>query len=261
MDLNLKTFTLGEVRTVLDTTADNPFDFDVNLPDYFPDIQRVLKCIVTPGISASNSVAGRAMAEGNALMRIIYSADDKKIYCYEQSFPFSKSVEDSSLTGNDSLITTVKTDYVNCRATGQRRLSVSGVISIRFTVKSRTERRFVCGCDNSDVQLQTKRIDTVSTVGCCAKSFAMSEVAQLGSGFEPVDKLINASAHIVVDSSKAVSGKILIKGNLIVDIVYRSDSDTVESSVFRHTMPVSQIIEAQGATEDSINDIYINIQI
>ncbi len=259
MDLNFKKCTFGEIRTVLDTTVDNSFDFDVTLPDYFPDIQRILKCTVTPGIGSSVITDGRVSADGAAVLRVIYSSENKRIYCYEQNFSFGKSVEDSALKSNSSLISTVNTDFVNCRATGQRKLNIEGVLSIRFLVKDRVERSIICGCDDENIQLKSGRIDLLNSVGCSARSFVMSEVAKLPDGYAAVDKVLSTSAVASTDGIKAVNGKILIKGDLSVDIVYSGENDENSSVLFSHSMPISQIIESEGAGEDSESDVFLKI--
>ncbi len=259
MNLNFKKCTFGEVRTVLDTTVDNSFDFDVTLPDYFPDIQRVLKCTVNPGITSSVITDGRVTADGTAVLRVIYSSENKRIYCYEQNFSFGKSIDDGTLQSEYSLITTANTDFVNCRATGQRKLNIEGVISLRFLVKGRVERSIICGCEDDNIQFKSNRIDLLNAVGCNVRSFVMSEVAKLPDGYAPIDRVLSASAGVVSNGTKAVSGKILVKGDLTVDVVYSGENDDGSAFVFSHTMPVSQIIESEGAGEDSESDVFLKI--
>ena len=42
-----------------------PIDMDFSLPDYCPDIQRILKCRVCPGITSRNISGDRLNIEGN----------------------------------------------------------------------------------------------------------------------------------------------------------------------------------------------------
>lgn len=259
MKLKFKTCPIGEIKTVADTTVDNPFDFDLTLPDYFPDIQRVLKCIVTPSIANSSVSMGRVTADGNALIRVIYSADDKRIYCYEQTFNFSKSIEDGLIDSGMSLMTTVKTDFVNCRATGQRRLNIQGGISMHITVKCRFARPVICGCEDEMLQTKQQSLDALNTVDVASKSFSMSEVVKLFDNADSVDKILNISSCIITDNIKAVSGKILVKGDLITEIVYSTESDPSASSVYRHSMPISQIFDVQGANESTQNNVFLKV--
>ena len=54
----------GEIpvcETILDTSAEQPIDLDFSLPDYCPDIQKILKCQILPHHHGANDFrpAGR----------------------------------------------------------------------------------------------------------------------------------------------------------------------------------------------------------
>ena len=48
MQINVITQSVGVEETFGSCTAEQPIDADITLPDYCPDIRRVLKCLVTP---------------------------------------------------------------------------------------------------------------------------------------------------------------------------------------------------------------------
>ena len=57
-----------------------PVDMDFSLPDYCPDIQKILKCRVIPNISSKSISGDRLNIEGTAKIKTIYlDAESKKI--------------------------------------------------------------------------------------------------------------------------------------------------------------------------------------
>ena len=54
MELNLQKQTVSVNETVYDGSVEQPLECDVLLPDYCPDIQKILRCEVTPSLLAAS---------------------------------------------------------------------------------------------------------------------------------------------------------------------------------------------------------------
>ena len=61
MEFNKKTTAMHERRTLFEGTAEQAVDCDITLPDYFPDVVRVLKCTLTPRLTVVQGGADRAV--------------------------------------------------------------------------------------------------------------------------------------------------------------------------------------------------------
>ena len=64
----------GEIpvcETILDTSAEQPIDLDFSLPDYCPDIQKILKCQIYPTIT-EQTISDRLDVEGEVLVKLLY---------------------------------------------------------------------------------------------------------------------------------------------------------------------------------------------
>ena len=67
---------------VFDGCQELPIDIDFSLPDYCPDMQRILKCVVKPDISSRSISGDRLTIDGNASIHIIYiDADKNSVRC------------------------------------------------------------------------------------------------------------------------------------------------------------------------------------
>ena len=64
-------------ESVLEATKEMPIDLDLSLPDYCPDIEKILKCRVSPQISGRSLSGDMLELEGNALISLYY-LDAKK---------------------------------------------------------------------------------------------------------------------------------------------------------------------------------------
>ena len=258
MELNLKTCVIGTEETLLDAAAENPFDLDVHLPEYYPDILRVLKCTVRANILSVSAGAERVTAEGSGVMRILYATEEKQVIAFEQTFPISRSVPFHGSDPNAAVTAFARTDYVNCRATGQRRVGVHGVISVRFYAVGLHRTQIVTDAENDALQMRMRNVQTWSLQSIAERSFAMSETVELGAENPPVGHILRSEAAVQISAVKAVKDKLLIKGELTTETLYAPE-DRGEWVRFRHTMPVSQIVESQGVAEDNLQDVTLRI--
>ena len=258
MELNVMTAEIGMEETLLDTAVENPFDLDVHLPEYYPDIQRILKCSVRANVLSVSAGADRVTAEGSGVLRMLYAAEDNEVIAYEQTFPISRSAPFHSEEANAAVTAYAQTDFVNCRATGQRRAGVHGVVSVRFRAVGLQRTQIVTGTQEDSLQMRTRNVQAWSLQSVAERAFAMSEVVEVGEENPPVGRVLRSDASVRVDAVKAVRDKLLVKGEVTTETLYAPE-DGGEWVRFRHTMPVSQIVESQGVEEDNLQDVSLRI--
>lgn len=72
MDYSVNKEELAVSEIVFDECQEQPVDLDFGLPDYCPDIQRILKCQVYPRITMRNISGDRLEVEGTASVKLLY---------------------------------------------------------------------------------------------------------------------------------------------------------------------------------------------
>ena len=86
MSIELTTRNIGTGEIFYDNYVEQGVDCDITLPDYCPDIMRIIKCNLTSEISNSKLIGDRATADGNAKIRIVYTDEKNNIFCYYNIF-------------------------------------------------------------------------------------------------------------------------------------------------------------------------------
>lgn len=255
MSIELTSRSIGLEETYFDNYIEQGVDCDITLPDYCPDIMRILKCTVHTCISNSKIIGDRATADGNAKIRILYADEKNKIFCYEQDYPFSKYAELSSAFDNAVLDCNSKTEYVNCRAVSKRRVDVHGVISVHFKVKSCREDTVISDACGDGIQLKKKGLDIDSVSAVVSKSFEITQVEGIGESDCGIGKVIDVCAAPVLNESKIIKGKILLKGELVVRAVYCADNGENETCTLCCSLPFNEIIEASAVNDECRIDV------
>ncbi len=257
MDFNVDKQQLCVCKIVREAKAEQGIDSDITLPDYCPDIKSIIRCSIEPGISAVNITGNRVTAEGNAVIRLVYVSEGGKLACFEQNYPLSKYVEMSGLTQDSEIVTACTVGYVNCRAVSPRRVDVHGCISVVFSLVSCESTDFLTSASGDGIQLKLKPFNGCSAVGFTSKLFEMSEVVPISVSDSPIKSVLNATALPLLTQVKAVSNKLLLKGELQLSAWLCCEN----SSVVRvdHSMPISRIVELAGINEESVCDVNVNV--
>ena len=143
MNYTLSKKAVSVKETVFDGCSEQPVDLDLTLPDYCPDIMRILKCRVNPKILTKSISADRLEIEGNAELKILYvDAVKKTLRCSDHNIPFSASFNMKQSPQNAVVSAKVRTEYINCRALSPRRLDIHGAFSVCAKVICKSETEF-----------------------------------------------------------------------------------------------------------------------
>ncbi len=258
MNFNCETEKLGFAEISFETTAEQSLDADITLPDYCPEIQRVLKCNVCVNITSVQNSQGRVTAQANAAVRLLYVGDNGKTAGYEQNYPLQKFIESNAITSESAVSVNVNVDYVNCRAVNPRRIDVRAMMTFLFKAINKRNENILCNADGGGIQLMQEEGNFASLIGACEKSFPMSEVIELSEDKSVISQIVNVISCASANEIKVINNKALVKGDYMVKIYYiAEESGNIES--FEHSMPLSQIIELEGINEGSICSLKLNV--
>lgn len=260
MSIELTKSEIGSVEILQESFAEQGIDCDISLPDYCPDIMRILKCSVINGVTNSKITGDRASVDANAKIRVIYVDEKNGIYSYEQDYPFSKYAELTCACDGAVLSTELKTEYVNCRAVSKKRIDIHGVISVRFRVLGIRNDTIITDASGDGVQLRKQELCVDSTVAVVSKKFQVSETEAVPESDGEVRKIISASAAPILTETKTVKGKILLKGEVAWRVTYCAEQSDGESGCVSFSLPFSEIVEVESVAEGCHVSVGFNVE-
>lgn len=258
MEINVNTKTVYTNEKVFENSSDNLIEFDVTLPDYCPDIKKILKCSVSPKLVSSRCTGDRVNVEANAVVRVIYSSEDNRVFCYEKTVPISKTFDIGTQAENPCVHVKMKTSYVNVRVHSARRIDVNSSIAVEVKVTLKKEHQVVYDAENAGIQLLKDCMGVSSFVGETLMNFGLSETVEINEGKAPVLEILRVSSSVSDVETKAVNNKMLVKGNLKVTVLYVTDNEEKRPQIFEHTMPISRIIELEGISDNTDNFVSLS---
>lgn len=252
---NKQTVAINEV--IYDSAVEQPVECDVLLPDYCPDVVRILKCMVAPADVAAHVEGDKLTMDGIASIQVYYVGEESAIRCVDYKVPYSKIVELKSPPANPIINCTATVSYLNCRAVNQRRLDIRGALSISCRVIGRREEEVITSADS--VELKCRLCDCTDLVGQQSRTFSVREELELGYGKPPIGSIIRSEACCNITDYKVVTGKVIIKGDLNLHVLYQGQDGGNQLQTMEYTLPVSQIVDVDGVDEDCICDVRLQV--
>ena len=237
---------------VLDTVAEQLADVDLTLPDYCPDIEKILKCSLIPKIQSKTLSGGQLQVDGVCVVSVLYVESEKKtIRCCEHSVNFSQGFSVRDAGDSNIILTKTKPEYINCRALSPRRLVMHGAFSLYAKVL--TARRTELYTPDSETLEVLRRKTRLSDLRAnCQEQFTVSE--EISVADKPaIEAVLYASAEAAINDAKAVSGKLMLSGEISISLFYITNLETGETAKLHYLLPFNQIIDCDGVDENTEN--------
>jgi hypothetical protein len=256
--LNREAITVNEV--VFDASQEQPIDLDLSLPDYCPDIQKIMKCQVYPCITAKSILGDCLEVSGTATMRLLYlDAGGTQIRCYENATQFSATIPLKRSVGNALVYTYTQVEYVNCRATSPRRLDIHGAFSICAKVVEQVENQVLCDIEGENMEQQKKSISISRVAGASQQQFSVTEVLEINDGKPPAENILRTDAFAQVEEVKMLDNKLIVKGALSLKILYQSSLSESMPECMEYSIPYSQMLDCSGISDDCVCDVQLDV--
>lgn len=254
---NLKT-SVQSLSTVFCESAEQPIDIDFTLPDYYADISKILKCCAVSRISSKVISGNNISVEGCVCITVIYCGSDNCVTSYEHQYPFSKSFDAGVNAEGCILSVKTKCEYINCRAVTGRKIDIHGAVGIYVALKSRNITDVISDYDDCNIELLRGSVPATVPMGMTDKYLLIEEEIELGAGQPDIRCLIRYDADVTVTDNKIMAGKVVVKGEMMVKLLYAPDDSTSPQTI-RYQIPFSQLLEIEGISDDCDCESKVNI--
>ena len=253
-ELNRKTEAVFMNETLFDGQTEQGVELDYVLPDYYPEIFRILKCCLTPRITSSAVSGNKLMLDGVVLIKVLYLEENSTaLHCVEQRYTWSKTVDiagkSEGLCGSPVVTVIPRVDYCNCRAVSSRRIDVRGAVSCRVTVTCPSQFRLPAIPDG--VQVLCRDITASSEPIYSERQISVRE--EIETGASGIEYIVSCDASPKLDDVRVIANKAVIKGTVTVTALYGLHTDDHpgcdDLEKMTADIPISQIIDMPGLSD------------
>ncbi len=222
-------------------------DMQLNLPDYYPDVCRILTCRANAYIENCKNEGDRISIEGIVVYRLFYCSDNKSVHLYEAEQRFNKVFECTALTPAAIVDCSLKNVTVNFRAIGPRRVDVKSTFSVNTEVFELKEIAAV-GEFSDGVECLRCEYELFDIHAGFAGLFTVDEIFTVQDERIAESRLLFESCKINITEIKTVKDKILIKGIAELNCTFLYDKD-ISLIKYSENVPFTQIIDLYGVSE------------
>lgn len=249
---------------IYDGCQEQPVDLELTLPDYCPDIQKILKCQLCPAVVSASIVGDSADINGSVMVRVLYlDPKGEKLRCYETTTQFSSNIPVKTVTGNGVVIPRTNVEYVNCRAISSRRLDIHGAFSVCACVWEQRELALLHSVEEDDVEQLKTEGELCVSAGLSQQFFMVEEVLALGDSKPCAEMILRTDAHVVQEEVRQAGGKIQVTGHIALKVLYLTDLSDGMPETMEFTLPFRQQLDCgrEGKSDLSVQLMGVNVQI
>ena len=122
-------------------------DDDYNLPDYRPDIVKVLKEKGEIRFDEIQVKEGRIYVKGNLIFHVLYRSDmeEHKLDCLRGQIPFEETISMDGVNELDPVDVTAELEDINIGIINSRKLSVRALVMLKAEMRMRKETELITG--------------------------------------------------------------------------------------------------------------------
>ncbi len=258
MDFNIEKSSVSLCESGYRGRSEHAVDMDITLPEYLPDIVRILRCSCVPGVRSHQVNGDRITAECTCLVRVLYINEQGRLHCYEQNVQFAKQIEIKADDNSRDYFVGAKADYMNYRVSGQRRFELHGAVTIfaKSTVKKKYD--IVTDATGDGITLKQEKAEISNLKTVVEKMFTVTETCDAGTLSEPMGTIVSSSASGIIHELKVVSDKLFLKGELIIHTSF-TGAETGEIQSLENVININQIIEATDISDTSPVDAHLTV--
>ena len=226
----------------------NEISEEFSLPDYVPEVRRVLHTdvsVLPEGKFISDMGTNTSLDfNGTVTYNVVYTDDEGKL----RSVPLSSAYEGKAMLpeGVDTVFIDTGVDSISCRVNAPRRLTVKTRLKSRilsFTDGEITENIHPrSASDEIYLERRTKHINTVCLKPVFMQNIRISDKLDTREGATLTPIMCDAKA--LITECKARTGVIAVRGNVSVRCLCNDGENDI---MLTKSLPMYEELEAEGA--------------
>ncbi len=255
MDISLKHNEYKILKPTKESVIEECVEGELLLPEYMPDILRIIKAVAEPKLVSCKLVGERVTVDGACEMRMIYTAEDNCIYSFCVTKQFTRYCENTEYLNAADVNASLKVSFVNCRAVGNKKAEIKAGVKININGFC-CETEDIIFADEPDIQQKIEKLDVFS-LGCKkSHAFSMSDTITLS---EPCSSILTQRANAVLTEVKKINNKLMLRGDVVLELTYVNAENKSLTERIAHSLPVNQIVEIEGLEEHFDGTVIINV--
>lgn len=242
----------GVLMRIYDTVKHTDISEEFILPDYLPDVKRIIRVDIKPKIDGKFISRGRVDYEGDVICHILFCDEGNHLKSVSFTASFSDGVDVSGIEDECIANLVPSPESVSCKMLNPRRVSIRLRLDTAVTVwcNRSFEPAFSGDYDEYSLEKSTQSVDVLKLI--CSGESGLNAIADLeADGSLPqINDIISCNADVSFYECKCSEGKALCRGDMSITVFYSSlDGDSEIYTVLFRKIPIAQVVLADGVDD------------
>ena len=253
MELELKKACFDAYEAAGELTLTQEETAETIVPDYCPDIARIIETTGKVFLHSREMRDGRAEISGTVRVTVLYTPEGEGgIRTLEFAMPFTVETDGRSLPDCAALLADTEPELLETRMLNPRKVFTHCKLVTRLTGYQRSP---LCFCTDAEagpelcIEKKQEQQHAIVLTHIAEKDFTFSEQMDLSPGREGAAEILTSRVNSTVTETKIVGSKLLFKGIFTVSLLYRTAGGRRWAPARLEALPFSQILEVEGAPE------------
>ena len=261
MELELKKHGFDTYETACQLTLTQEETAETIVPDYCPDIARIIATEGTVCVHSRDLREGRGSVSGTVRVTVLYVPEgERAIRTLNFSMPFTAESEGRAMTDCTCFTAAAEVETLDTRMLNPRKvfthcrltLQLTGFRRVRLTICSDAEAAQELG-----VEKRQEKQTAVLLTQITEKDFTFTEEITLPSNRPGAAEILVSHVAGTVTESRVVGSKLIFKGTFAIRLLYRTAEQTCGFQFCE--LPFSQIMETEGVCEGALSHVQLQL--
>lgn len=253
--MQLNKIKLHSCTTFASAQSQITLDDDYNVPDYRPDIVKVLKEKGELHFDEVKAAAGAAWLKGRLVFRVLYRSDQEngKISCLKGEIPFQEKLNMDGVQEYDVIQASGEIEDLTIGVIHSRKISVRAVILLKTEEPQEKEDELCVGIEADDGCEKRYRNTNILQLLCMKRDQCRqkSEIT-LPSSKPNVQEILWKSLEIRNLDTKMGQDGVKLSGEVLISVLYQEEEETDRVQWYETVIPLDCGVECDAGTEADI---------
>ena len=261
MELELKKTSLDVYETGGELNLTQEAAAETIVPDYCPDIARIIKTEGKVFLHSRELRSGKAEVSGTVRVCVLYTPEGEGgIKALEFAVPFSAESDHRGFQNCRYLAVEADIETLETRMLNPRKVSTRCTLRMNLTGYRRITRQ-LCGdtveTDGIRVEKKKETQRAILLTDVSEKDFTFTDKVMLSPGGEGMAELLSSRVRPAVTETRVLGRKLIFKGNFSVSLLYRDRQGICRTAGAE--LPFSQIMEIETEDESAAADLRLQL--
>lgn len=235
-------------------------DDDYNVPDYRPDIVKVLKEKGELRFDEVKAGSGAVWVKGSLIFRVLYRSEQSngKISCLRGEIPFQEKLNMDDLQEYEKVTAAGEIEDITIGVINSRKLNVRAVVVLRAAAEEKVDEELTSKLEETEeYEQRIGNRDALTLLTSCRDICRQKSEVVLPSSKPNVREILWRSIELRNVESHIKEGKAVVTGEVLLAVLYSEEEENERLQWYETTVPLEGGVDCDAEEENSIYKIKV----